>query len=205
MSVRRWATVTLLSVHFFACGGGAAKPKDAGDGATTCPGLGEVTPPSCVDSTTVNPNRVAVATVTETRSNNSDGYTFTLYDDGSAEGAVSSLSISRALSMEACHLPNASPLVLACLNWLAQAGDISQIPASDTCGKSISFGTSTYITYGGIASVDLQCVDVTRYPCKDFSYCTSLLGVPAPSYPQQQDGGTLSPPGTEVDGGVVFF
>jgi hypothetical protein len=202
MLVRRWAAVIFLSLHLFACDDGGAKANKAADGAITCPSLGQVTPPTCVDSTTVNPNRVAVATVTQTRSTNSDGYSFTLYDDGSAEGGVSSFSISRALSWEACHLPSATPLVLACLNWLAQAGDISQIPVSINCGKSISFGTFTSITYGGISSIDLQCVDVTRYPCKDFSYCTSLLDAPTTSYPQQQDGGT---PGIEVDGGVVFF
>ena len=187
MSTRRWAMVNILSVHVLACGTGGAKLSDAADSAT-CPSPSEVPLPSCVGSTTVNPNRIGVATVAETSSTNSDGYAFTLYDDGSAEGQVYILSLTRAMSRQACHLPSATPLVVACLDWLAQAGDISQIPTS-TCMKSISFGTSTYVCYRGVYSPDLQCVDHVAYPCKDFTYCTSLLGVPAPAYPQQQDGG----------------
>jgi hypothetical protein len=50
-------------------------------------------------------------------------------------------------------------------------------------------GALAFITYRGISSVDLQCVDSVQYPCTDFHYCTYLLGVPATVYFQPHDGG----------------
>jgi hypothetical protein len=182
---------SLLAVgctHSVATGDGGGRDAAAEVGVR-CPNLGEVPRPSCVELTEVNPNRVALATVTETISTNSDGYTFTLYDDGSAEGAVSSLSRTGGITRAPCHLPPLVPLVLTCLDWLAQAGDISRIPTFNYCPKSVSFGTRTYITYGGSTSVDLQCIDPAQYTCNNFTYCTSLLNVPAILYNQGRDGG----------------
>ena len=186
--------VALVCEQLAACGGGGkgpSGPPDSGTGdvvGVNCPSLGEAAYPACVDSGDVDPNRVALATVTETSSTNSDGYTFTLYNDGSAEGAVSMPSRIGAISREACHLPPLTPMVRNCLDWLAQAGDISLIPTYP-CAKSISLGTRTYVTYGGISSGDLQCIDTRQYSCTDFGNCTSLLSVPPTVFVQHDGGG----------------
>lgn len=182
---------------------GSTPPTDAA-GPASCPNLGPVATPICVDAPNVNSSRIAVATVTETSSTNSDGYTFTLYDDGSAEGSVASLSRTRAISREACHLERGTALVLTCLDWLSQADGISKIPVTSLCPKSISFGTRTFITYEGASTGDLQCVDGTQYSCGNFKNCTALLGVPKASYPQTEDGGVPKPPESEAGAEVVW-
>jgi hypothetical protein len=45
---------------------------------------------------------------------------------------------------------------------LEQIGDVSTIPTG-ICGKSVSFGTSTNITYKGKTSGDIQCIQ-SQYP-----------------------------------------
>jgi hypothetical protein len=199
MAAHHWAMVVLVCEQLAACGGGGKGPSGPPDSGradvqadspagASCPSLGAAVLPVCVEAGEVNPNRVALATVTETSSTNSDGYTFTLYDDGSAEGAVSMPSRSGAITQQSCHLPPLTPMVRNCLDWLAQAGDISLIPTYP-CAKSISFGTRTYVTYGGVTSSDLQCIDPEQYACTDVSNCTSLLGVPPRVFVQPDGGG----------------
>lgn len=99
-----------------------------------------------------------LATVTQSRSTNTLGYTILIYNDGSATaeiaGANSALRTELSRSQE---FPPGAIDTKTLRRLLTEIGDVSKIPTGG-CAKSASFGTRTQITYASKTSGDLQCI-----------------------------------------------
>jgi hypothetical protein len=85
--------------------------------------------------------------ITNSGSTNFAGYSVTVSRDGSARiengGAITTKTLS-------------PKLVTALYDDLATSGPLDTLPKG-SCMKSMSFGTSTHLTFGGKTSPDLQC------------------------------------------------
>ena len=99
-----------------------------------------------------------LATITQSRSTNTLGYTIRIYNDGSATaeiaGATSALRTEPSRSQE---FPPGAIDTKTLRRLLTEIGDVSKIPTGG-CAKSASFGTRTQITYASKTSGDLQCI-----------------------------------------------
>lgn len=96
-----------------------------------------------------------LATITNSGSTNTQGFTLTIYNDGS--GTLAYTQRGRQNTSNQDKKFSASTFdsqQLATL--LKEVGDVSSLPRG-SCLKSASFGTSTTITYNGKTSTDLSC------------------------------------------------
>jgi hypothetical protein len=100
--------------------------------------------------------RTAVATITVSRSTNSPEIDVVVYSDGSAERTI--IGPDGGAGGSPRTFDPGSPEGTMFLSDLGAAGDISTIPVSPDCPKSVSFGTVTTVTAGGKTSVDMQCL-----------------------------------------------
>jgi hypothetical protein len=114
------------------------------------------------DASSDGSGRVQVAVIDETASTNSPEIRVFVFDDGSAERTI--VDGSGALAGTARVYPSGSPEGTLFLYDLAGAGDLGTLgdPINmlfeTACGKSVSFGTITRVTAGGVTSGDLQCL-----------------------------------------------
>jgi hypothetical protein len=98
----------------------------------------------------IKPQAGHLATIIQSRSTNSSGYTVLIGRDGSATAEISGAA-PRTQSF-----PPGTVDAQALDHLLQQVGDVSAIPIG-FCAKSVSFGTRTEIIYDGKTSGDLQC------------------------------------------------
>ncbi|MGO9863964.1 MAG: hypothetical protein ACLPLR_10175 [Terriglobales bacterium] len=95
-----------------------------------------------------------LATIIQSGSTNSRGYSVVLHNDGSATSVF--IGTTDAM-VEKREFPAGTVDTKTLGQLLAQIGDVSKIPAGH-CPKSVSFGTTTKIEYEGKTSGDLQCI-----------------------------------------------
>jgi hypothetical protein len=91
-----------------------------------------------------------LAIINVSGSTNTFPYSITVYQDGSAKAAVEGSTSSETLPPKTVNIVQLQGL-------LNQIGDVSKI-ANGSCAKSVSFGTTTTISYNGNTSGDLQCL-----------------------------------------------
>jgi hypothetical protein len=99
-----------------------------------------------------------LATITQSRSTNTLGYTIVIHDDGSATAEIG--GASSALPTEPSRSQQFPPGAIdtkTLRRLLTEIGDVSKIRTGG-CAKSVSFGTRTQITYASKTSGDLQCI-----------------------------------------------
>jgi hypothetical protein len=98
-----------------------------------------------------------LATIIQSRSTNSRGFSVVIHNDGSATAEISGASFaSRVEPPRSQQFPAGTIDTKTLRRLLAEIGDVSKIPTG-ACMKSASFGTRTQITYAGKTSGDLQC------------------------------------------------
>jgi hypothetical protein len=100
-----------------------------------------------------------LATIIQSRSTNTRGYTVVIRNDGSATAEISS-GAGFAPGPEPPRTQVFPPGTIdtkTLRRLLTEIGDVSKIPAG-SCPKSVSFGTRTQIAYAGKTSGDLQCI-----------------------------------------------
>ena len=129
-------------VSSFACGSLAPSPPP---GAMSCGGGSDP--------------RAQVATIHVTGSTNSPPVDVAIYCDGSAARTLPEPAASNPFSIMPKMFAAGSAQVMAFLSDLDAIGDVSTIPISASCPKSVSFGTVTTVSALRFASGDLQCVD----------------------------------------------
>lgn len=95
-----------------------------------------------------------LATILQSGSTNTRGYSVVLHNDGSATSVF--FGTTDAM-VEKREFPAGTVDTKTLRQLLAQIGDVSKIPAGH-CPKSASFGTTTKIEYEGKTSGDLQCI-----------------------------------------------
>jgi hypothetical protein len=95
-----------------------------------------------------------LATIIQSGSTNSRGYSVVIHNDGSATSVF--LGTTNAM-VEKREFPAGTVDTKTLGQLLAQIGDVSKIPAGH-CPKSASFGTTTKIEFAGKQSGDLQCI-----------------------------------------------
>jgi outer membrane murein-binding lipoprotein Lpp len=95
-----------------------------------------------------NPGPVLLTTIENSGSTNAQPYTVKIFEDGSAAvtGPGRTEQDSGAGTVDAAGLKT----------LLQTIGDVSQLTGH--CGKSVSFGTTTEITYNGKTSGDISCI-----------------------------------------------
>jgi hypothetical protein len=99
-----------------------------------------------------------LATITQSGSTNTRGYTVVIHNDGSATAEIGSGSVVlRTEPTRSQHFPPGTIDTKALRRLLTEIGDVSKIPTGG-CAKSVSFGTRTQITYASKTSGDLQCI-----------------------------------------------
>ena len=99
-----------------------------------------------------------LATIIQSRSTNTLGYTIVIHNDGSATSEIG--GASSALRTEPSRSQQFPPRAIdtkTLRRLLTEIGDVSKIPTGG-CAKSASFGTRTQITYANKTSGDLQCI-----------------------------------------------
>lgn len=109
--------------------------------------------PSIMPSTTPQENK-SFATITNSGSTNYPGYVITIYENGS--GILIYNNQDRFVNKRQENKTYPIGWFNSVIQKLIQIGDVSRVGGTD-CVKSVSFGTSTYVTYKGINSEDLQC------------------------------------------------
>ncbi len=95
-----------------------------------------------------------LATIIQSGSTNTRGYSVVIHNDGSATSVF--IGTTDAMVDER-EFPAGTVDTKTLRQLLAQIGDVSKIPAGH-CPKSASFGTTTKIEYEGKTSGDLQCI-----------------------------------------------
>jgi hypothetical protein len=109
-------------------------------------------------------NSEILATIVQSRSTNTRGYKVAIHSDGGATITISSVaSFTHSESSLAETLPKGTVDVTRLRSLLAQIGDVSRLPTGH-CPKSVSFGTTTAISYAGKTSGDLQCLREAAQP-----------------------------------------
>jgi hypothetical protein len=99
-----------------------------------------------------------LAVISQSRSTNSRGYTVTIHNDGGATAEIEGATVvGHAGSPRSQQFPAGTVDTKTLRNLLSEIGDVGKIPTGG-CAKSVSFGTSTEITYAGKTSGDLQCI-----------------------------------------------
>jgi hypothetical protein len=100
-----------------------------------------------------------LATIIQSRSTNTRGYTIIIRNDGSATAEISSGAgfASGPEPPRTQAFPPGTIDTKTLRRLLTAIGDVSKIPAG-SCPKSVSFGTRTQIAYAGKTSGDLQCI-----------------------------------------------
>ncbi|HEY6477472.1 MAG TPA: hypothetical protein VI456_12900 [Polyangia bacterium] len=111
----------------------------------------------CSGGALVGPSAPEVARIVVSASTNSAEVDVVVNSDGSAVRTIGPPK-NDVLDSDPAMFPADSAAGLAFLSDLAAVGDVSMIPIT-LCGKSASFGTTTEVTAGGVASGDLQCID----------------------------------------------
>jgi hypothetical protein len=110
----------------------------------------------------------------QSASTNSASITVVIYGDGSADrttGAQGNLPSPAPMTYA-----SGSPAVVTFLSDLTAVGDVSTIP-TESCGKSVSFGTTTTVTSNGKTSGDLQCANMpSAAQAALIQDCNVLLG-----------------------------
>lgn len=101
-----------------------------------------------------------LASITNSSSTNTIGYTLTLYSDGSGV-----LRYAEPI-IKGQHFPAHTFNTQQLAAQLNMVKDVSHIPSSPFCIKSSSFGTTTTITYQGKTSPDLSCADYHATPAQ---------------------------------------
>ena len=75
------------------------------------------------------------------------------------------------------NFPPGTPIVAKFLADLAAVGTLTTIPVPESCGGSVSFGTSTFVTAGGEMSGDLECLmSATAAQTALVNDCAALCG-----------------------------
>lgn len=95
-----------------------------------------------------------LATIIQSRSTNTLGYRVGIHNDGGA--TVVTIGATYAMVAKREYAPGTVD-TKTLRRLLTAIGDVSRIPTGK-CMKSVSFGTTTQIAYGGKTSGDLQCV-----------------------------------------------
>jgi len=99
-----------------------------------------------------------LATITQSGSTNTRGYTVVIHNDGSATAEIGSAGVGlRTEPARSQQFPPGTIDVKTLRRLLTEIGDVSKIPTGG-CAKSVSFGTRTQITYASRTSGDLQCI-----------------------------------------------
>ena len=99
------------------------------------------------------------AAIHVSQSTNSAAIDVVVFCDSSAERTLGTPGVTDALNATPKVYKPGSPEVTALLADLDAVGDVSAIPIAASCGKSISFGTTTTVSALGKSSGDLQCLD----------------------------------------------
>jgi len=98
-----------------------------------------------------------LATIIQSRSTNTRGYKVVIHNDGSATAEISgAFSVFRSEPARLQQFPPGTIDTKTLRRLLTAIGDVSSIPTG-RCAKSVSFGTTTQISYAGKTSGDLQC------------------------------------------------
>jgi hypothetical protein len=95
-----------------------------------------------------------LATIIQSRSTNSLGYSVVIHNDGSATTVTVS---GRPATVARRDFPPGTVDTKTLRRLLTAIGDVSRIPIGH-CMKSVSFGNTTQIAYAGKTSGDLQCI-----------------------------------------------
>ena len=99
-----------------------------------------------------------LAVISKSRSTNSPSYRVVVRSDGSATAEIGGADVAGGSEPAQLRTFTAGSIDSQTLRrLLTEVGDVSAIPTGH-CAKSVSFGTTTQITYEGKTSGDLQCV-----------------------------------------------
>lgn len=112
-----------------------------------------------------------LAVISKSGSTNSPAYRVVVRNDGSATAEIDGANVAAGSQPARLRTFMAGSIDSQTLRrLLTEVGDVSAIPTGH-CAKSVSFGTTTRITYEGKISGDLQCVrrpppgnDQARFP-----------------------------------------
>ncbi|GHO45546.1 hypothetical protein [Ktedonospora formicarum] len=104
-----------------------------------------------------------IATITNSGSTNTPGFTLTIAYDGSGTLTYKPGNNQRFASYQDKRFPAGTFSASQLSSQLQAIGDVSSIP-SGHCMKSASFGTRTTITYEGKTSGDLSCPNASDTP-----------------------------------------
>jgi hypothetical protein len=96
-----------------------------------------------------------LATIIQSGSTNTDGYSVVIHKDGSATAVMTATTSSL---VEKQQFPAGTIDTQTLQSLLTQIGDVSTIPVRKFCPKPVSFATTTAISYAGKVSGDLQCI-----------------------------------------------
>lgn len=108
-----------------------------------------------------------MATINVSGSTNTLPYSITIYSDGSAKAVVQGSNSGQTL-------PASTINVQALQDLLNQTGDVSKI-TTGFCAKSVSFGTTTTISYNGKTSGDLQCIKTDASTPQAYKYLVNFV------------------------------
>jgi hypothetical protein len=101
---------------------------------------------------------VTLATIIQSGSTNTRGYTVVIHNDGSATAEIGSANVGlRTEPAQSQQFPPGTIDTKTLRRLLVEIGDVSKIPAGG-CAKPVSFGTRTQITYASKTSGDLKCI-----------------------------------------------
>lgn len=101
--------------------------------------------------------RDVLAVITNSGSTNMPGSTFTIYKNGSGALTYQKRATQIGFHQEDKTFPAGTFDISQLEKTLAQIADVSTIP-NHNCVKSVSFGSTTTITYQGKTSGDLSCL-----------------------------------------------
>lgn len=104
----------------------------------------------------VNPDRQELMMIQQTASTNANGINLTIYTDGSESVQYPEKGVLSS-ALHTTQYPAGTIDISELETTVSQVGDVSKLSV-DSCAKSASFGTETYITYQGKTSPDLQCL-----------------------------------------------
>lgn len=114
-----------------------------------------------------------LATIIQSRSTNSRGYSVAILNDGSATAEFASQSITLPSEPSPSQVFPPGMIDTTTLRRLLIAiGDVSEIPIGNRV-KSVSFGTCTQIEYDGKSSGDLQSVPEQTFDSDSALVCAS--------------------------------
>ena len=99
-----------------------------------------------------------------------------IYSDQSADRSLPHGTLDWGISVSPYCYPAGDPKVAACIAAFAGVTNAAQLVVRTGCGKSISFGTQTYVTINGTTSGDIQCADQTSVAYAINASCEQLLG-----------------------------